>query len=164
MACDENNLSMVRDLLSSGADVNWRDDGGRAGLHSAACRNYGELLELLLAQTGVDVNIRTKCNATPLMSACYWGHANIVRRLCQVPGIQLNSTDDDGVDDDGITALHFAVLCNKPACVSVLREVAGVDWNVRERFGDSPLTLARRTMLTFSRSSCQFLSLTWISV
>ena len=42
-ACEENNLSLVRELLSKGADVNWRTDddddgwrGGWAGLHFAA--------------------------------------------------------------------------------------------------------------------------------
>ena len=80
MACDENNLSLVRELLSSGADVNWRDDGGWSGLYIAARNNYEELLELLLAQTGVDVNIRDNTNWTPLMLACWEGHENIVRR------------------------------------------------------------------------------------
>merc|ERR1712062_922951 len=31
---------------------------------------------------------------------------------------------------------------NKPACVSVLREVAGVDWNIRDNEGWYPITLA----------------------
>merc|ERR1712218_139206 len=65
------------------------------------------------------------------------GHENIVRRLCQVTGIQLNSGNDYGT-----TALHHAV--GNPACVSVLREVAGVDWNVRCNGGAYPLTLAVR--------------------
>ena len=60
-ACRENNHSLVRELLSRGADVNWRrDDDGWSGLHWAAHDNYGDLLEFLLAQTGVDVNIKTK--------------------------------------------------------------------------------------------------------
>ena len=69
-ACEANNLSLVRDLLSIGANVNWSRGYGEndAGLHIAAGRNYGELLELLLAQTGVDVNIRTNSNWTPLTS------------------------------------------------------------------------------------------------
>ena len=88
--CAENDHSLVRKLLSSGADVNWRrrEGDGWSGLHIAARDNYGELLELLLAQTGVDVNIRDNINMTPLMWACILGQENIVRRLCQVEDIQ----------------------------------------------------------------------------
>ena len=140
-ACEKNDISIVSKLLSEGADVNWRtdDDVGAAGLHFAARDNYGELLELLLAQTGVNVNIRTNKNETPLMVACYYGHEKIVRRLCTVTDIQLNSRDDRG-----LTALHRAVDVdnNRPACVSVLRGVAGVDWNVRNNYGKYPLTQA----------------------
>ena len=90
-ACEQNNHSLVRELLSKVVDVNWRDADDWAGLHIAAYDNYGELLELLLAQTGVDVNIRTNNNYTPLMWACREGHENIVRRLSTVTGITLNS-------------------------------------------------------------------------
>ena len=64
---------------------------------------------------------------TPLILACRRGYGNIVRRLYQVTGIQLDSRNDDGQ-----TALYLAVLDNSPACVSVLRGVTGVDWNVRD--------------------------------
>ena len=141
-ACEENNYSLVRDLLSSGADVNWKSDEddyypGYTGLYWAAFHNSGDLLELLLTQTGVDVNITRSHQMTPLMTACRHGHENIVRRLCQVTDIQLNT-----INDHGWTALHYAVNYNKPACVSVLRGVAGVDWNVRDNNGDYPLTTA----------------------
>ena len=97
-ACQRNNLNLVGQLLPLGADINWRRDAdGEAGLHFAARHNYGELLELLLAQTGVNVNIRTNNKKTPLMEACIDGHENIVRRLCQVTGIQLNSRNDVGL-------------------------------------------------------------------
>ena len=86
-ACQDNELNKVRSLLVFNVDVNWtRDDDGWSGLNSAARRNYGELLELLLAQTEVNVNMRDKYNWTPLMVACDWGHENIVRRLCTVTG------------------------------------------------------------------------------
>ena len=71
------------------------------------------------------------------MVACWNGHENIVRRLCQVTDIQLNNRDSSGQ-----TALQYAVLNNKPACVSVLRGVAGVDWNVRDNHGNYPLIMA----------------------
>ena len=144
-ACKRNNVNVARQLLTIGADVNWKSDYRNiSALVFAATYNYGELLELLLAQIGIDVNT---CwldkNITPLMMACVRGHENIVRRLCQVTGIQLNSGDDHGQ-----TALHLAVAQNKPACVSVLRDVAGVDWNVRTDHGNYPLTLAVSMGLT----------------
>ena len=80
-SCQANDLNKVRHLLKHRADVNWRDDDGWSGLHFAANGNYGELLELLLAQTGVDVNIRDNYNNTLLMRACIMNHENIVRRL-----------------------------------------------------------------------------------
>ena len=42
-ACEENNLSLVRELLSKGADVNWRGDAdGYSVLHIATEKNYEE--------------------------------------------------------------------------------------------------------------------------
>ena len=62
-------------MLSSGVDVKCRTYAdGCTGLHFAARHNYGELLELFLAQTRVNVNIRTDRNLTPLMWACSYGH------------------------------------------------------------------------------------------
>ena len=75
----------------------------------------------------MDFNIKDNYNNTHLILACRRGYGNIVRRLYQVTGIQLNS-----INDDGQTALYLAVLDNSPACVSVLRGVTGVDWNVRD--------------------------------
>ena len=115
-ACDRNELNKVRYSLGLGANVNWQRDRDRySGLFFAAGRNYGELLELLLSQPGVDVNITTNNNnVTPLMVACSWNHKNenITRRLCQVNGIDPNIRNVKGQ-----TALHYAVWNNKPRCV-----------------------------------------------
>ena len=137
-ACERNDLATVRALLPIGADADWKkDDGiGSAGLHFAAAENYMGLLELLLAH-GADVNIKDKNMGTPLMVACYSGHENIARRLSQVPGVEVNARDYNGR-----TALYHAVIRVTPACVSVLRGVAGVDWNIRTNYGYNPLTLA----------------------
>ena len=135
-ACERNDVNSVRHLLPHGADVNCRkDNDGLSGLHIAARDNYGDLLELLLNQTGVDVNITTKNSAKPLMLACFCGHDDIVRRLCQVTDIELNCRTLQN-----LTALHGAVVRNHLGCVKVLRDAEGVDWNVREACGWYPLT------------------------
>ena len=138
-ACERNDLNIVRHLLPLGADVNCRKDNeGLSGLHFAARDNYGDLLELLLSQTGVDVNIATKKNAKPLMLACFCGHDDIARRLCQVNDIELNCRTLQN-----LTALHGAVVRNHLGCVKVLRAAGpGLDWNVREDNGWYPLTWA----------------------
>ena len=54
--------------------------------------------------TGVNVNMTTNKNVTPLMVDCYEGHENVVRRLSQVAGIEYNWRDLAGS-----TAVHVAV-------------------------------------------------------
>ena len=142
-ACENNLVDEVRLLLDSGADVNWRrEEDGQTGLHMAALSNYQELLELLLAQTGVNVNLSDQNYRTPLMTACQAGQDRIVRRLCQFPEISLNC-----VDDNGLTALHFAIKFSpgsSAACVSQLRDVGGprLNWNVKTDDGRYPVTMA----------------------
>lgn len=138
-SCERNDLATVGQLLDLqpiGADVDWKDVNGGTGLHIAAGKNYMELLELLLAH-GANVNIKDRLEVTPLMLACFHGHENIARRLCRVPGLEVNTKDRFGQ-----TALFTAVGNVKPVCVSVLREVTGVDWNAGWADGYSPLTVA----------------------
>ena len=87
----------MRHSLELGVNVNWKcDSSGLSGLHIAVMKNYGELLELLLSQPGVDVNITDdNINRTPLMEACWKGHENNLRRLCQVNGIKKASHSED---------------------------------------------------------------------
>ena len=101
-------VNMV-DMLSSlaaGVDVNWsRELNGWSGLHYAAWYDFGELLDLLLAQAKVDVNNTDINNLTPLMMACAKGHENVVRRLCLVSGIDICCREAVY----GRNALHVAV-------------------------------------------------------
>ena len=46
-SCARNDLDKVRQCLALGAKVNWKKNG-ESGLHIAARKNYGELVEFLL--------------------------------------------------------------------------------------------------------------------
>ena len=138
-ACKEGNPELARVLLANGADVNWMDGVHfhYAGLHYAANVGHEELLDLLLAQRGVDVNTKDSLNGTPLMVACVWGEENIVRKLRQVEGIHLNCQSGAG-----FTALHLAVMYGSPGCVRELKGAAGLDWNIKDVDGMTPLLVA----------------------
>ena len=138
-ACDEGDLELARVLLARGAGVNWRqeEEDLSSGLHLAALGDHGDLVDLLLAQPGVDVNIKDAANYTPLMEACIKGRENIIGKLLQVEGIELNCQSRRGK-----TALHLATEFDFPNCVQLLREAPGLEWNLRDVDGDTPLLTA----------------------
>ena len=111
-ACETNDVADVKELLSSGAvDVNCRrETDGSSGLHLASLHSHEQLLEVLLAHTGVEVNLTDLSDRTPLITACMAGHHDVVRRLCRAPGIDLNCKDSDG-----LAALHYAVKFRQAA-------------------------------------------------
>jgi len=138
-ACEEGNLELARVLLANGAAVNWvSGDTSWSGLHYAVRGGHGELLDLLMAQPGVEVNIKAKHGITPLMFACFSGKENFVRKLRQVEGIHINCQSDTV---HGYTALHLAVV-GGPSCVRELKGAAGLKWNLKDVAGRTPLLSA----------------------
>ena len=137
-ACQNNDLDRVKAFLK-GLNVNVNtlsEDGQWSGVTIAAKQNYIELLDLLLCQPGVDANLPTTESVskskkfgkwTPLMFACRAGHHKIVRRLVQVPGINITHKDSYGR-----TALHVAALKGHSDCLEELAKVPGLDWNCRD--------------------------------
>ena len=94
-AARDKDVERVRQLLRLGyptALVNAQCDSGLAALRYASC--YGEevIVRELLAH-GADVNIKSKNGLTPLMWASNWGKLNVVRLLCDMPGIDLAARD-----------------------------------------------------------------------
>ena len=137
-ALSRGTLEVVKAVVSLGANVNWRQDTkfGLSGLQIAVVRRSLEMLEFLLSK-GADVNVVDKAGQTPLMAACGIGQPAMVEKLCQVPGILLNSRDIQGN-----TALMIALATNHIQCVEKLRAVTGVDWNALNKDGLSTIMLA----------------------
>ena len=51
--------------IAAGAEVNAADEDGWTALHLAALNDRAEVVGLLLAEPGVEVNARTKWRSTP---------------------------------------------------------------------------------------------------
>ena len=140
-ACEGGDSELVRVLLARGADINWRrvreEDYLKSGLHYAACEDHGDLVDLLLAQPGLEVNIRDGDYVTPLMEACVQGRENTARKLLKVEYIDLNCQDNTGM-----TALHCAACWDFPGCIKLLSEAPGLEWNLKDQDGQSPLLVA----------------------
>ena len=143
-ACEEGNLELARVLLTNGADINWREDDPEywSGLHYAAHGGHRDLLDLLIKHPGVDVNIETMYGQTPLMLACSEKARKAIASLLRGEGLQLNT-----LDIWGETALHRAVL---RGCVQELRGASGLDWNLKDGNGETPLLTAARLGLADS--------------
>ena len=79
-------------------------------------------------------NVPRPCTNEPTLSQLA---PDVVKILCQVPGIDLNFQTGGG-----ITAAMFAVIHQNPGCVQVLSTVTGVNWNIKDNDNVSPLALA----------------------
>ena len=139
-SCKTDDIQKVIACVTLNVDVNFRDNEGKSALNHVCSKNSKDCLEFLLSQPDIDVNIKAKNNATPLIISCYNGYSDIAWRLCQEPTINLNCQDNY----KGCTAAAMAVFWNKINCVNVLKNVDGVDWNIPTKNGNSPAMLAAR--------------------
>ena len=138
-AIREEDLEKIKACITLGVNVNVRDKYGLPALFRA-CHNY-YIFELFLAQPNIDVNIKYEeyndTHETVLMSAISVNNANVVRRLCQVPGIDLNFQNLLGH-----SAASLAILDENKEILDILIAVPGINWNIKNNSGWSPLTIA----------------------
>ena len=122
----------VQSLLSSGAEVNARDEEGSTALMFAALQADKNMVQALLA-AGADPNLRDANGETALLLGA--GHsAEIVRALLAA------GADPNLADGEGQTALLAAAETNAES-VRLLIE-SGADVTHRDEFGVSALTIA----------------------
>ena len=113
-AYNNHDIEKATACITLGVDVlNIRDIRSWSALTSSSYNQ--SLLDLILSQPNIDVNMKGPGDNTALMDACHEGLETAVRRLCQVPGIEVNCKDAE----DGFTAAMFAVDSNHVACVQV---------------------------------------------
>merc|ERR1719352_1336057 len=94
--CVDGNLEEVREAIQAGADPNTRGPNNRTCLMIAAEWNHDEVVALLLARPGIQVNAKNQFNSTALHLACAKGSLASLSKLLAAPGVQLNERNNDG--------------------------------------------------------------------
>ena len=108
-------IRLVRELLDSGVDPNFRDIDGQIALMVASLKGYTDIVRLLL-ENGADPNIRDIDGVTGLILASKNGYVDIVRLLLK------NGADPNLKDEDGYTALILASKNGYTETVKLLLE------------------------------------------
>ncbi|MCJ1387554.1 hypothetical protein MMC18_000397 [Xylographa bjoerkii] len=134
--------SVVRVLLSNGADVNQQNDDGWTALHEAAKEGHVELVRQLIEEHNADLGLRLINGSLPLHLAAQHGQHSCVAVLLQ-KGIDVNTTNNDGR-----TALHTAIDHKQGVVVRTLLD-AGADIMIEDsRAGMTAIDLAEFKLTT----------------
>lgn len=95
------NIRMFELLLKHGADIRTVDNEGMSLLHTAADRNWINIIELLIGKLNIDT--LDSFGYTPLHFATNKNSVDAIKLLIH------NGADVDIVNNDSYTALHYAV-------------------------------------------------------
>ena len=134
-AAQMDNVGVVRAVLARGLNPNLRNpDDGEPGLVVAMRYEANKVLDLLLAQPGIDLEAKALNGNTALMMAAFRQNKPAVLKL-MAKGAQVNQP--------GWTALHYAAAAGSTELVSLLLERhAYID--CESPSGMTPLMMAAR--------------------
>lgn len=110
-------------------------------LYLAVCGLHTECVRLLLAQPGIDVNMRGGMHSAPLHMAVSRNSPELVRLLLAAPGIDVNATDSWAMCGSR-TPLHTAAALGRAECLRLLLAAPGIKPDARDRRGRTPLEAA----------------------
>ena len=134
-AVKKGNVNTVKKLLNNGANVGQEDNEfGLTPLHWASHFGRANVVQVLLAAPGIDVNRADMFGRTPLYRASYKGHTVTVSLLLAAPGIDVNKADEDGW-----TPLSIASSEGHTLVVKALLRKRGIDVNKANKYGETPL-------------------------
>ncbi len=136
-AARDNKLSIVKSLLSAGADINKATPNGATPLYIASQKGYTEIVKLLVSDSRTDINKATQDGATPLNIASYKGYTEIVKLL-----VSDSRTDINKATYYGATPLHIASYKGHIEIVKLLVSDSRTDINKAKQNGATPLYVA----------------------
>ena len=135
-AAGTGDIKQLQSLISSGADVNVKNEYGYTPLHRAAEHGYKAVVELLIAN-GANVNAKDKAKQTPLHRALRWGQSNVAE-LLMAKGADVNAKDRNAS-----TPLHYATSWGHYNIAKLLI-ATGADVDAKRENGETPLHYAAR--------------------
>ena len=135
-AVADDDIGQVQLHISSGTDLDARDETLQTPLHYAALHGHRNVAELLIAN-GADVNAKDHEGSTPLHRAAEKHRTNVVGLLL-AKGANVNAKTTDGEETPLIWAAYYGyndvaeLLINK-----------GADINVKDQLGRTPMAVAK---------------------
>ena len=113
VATNHNNLTMIKLLINSGANVSRTNRQGMGPLHNACLNNNTEIATTLIRHKA-DVNKPNQNGLTPLHLASKQGNEEIVNLIIKT------GTNIDHENNFGETPLHTAARHNHPNIIKIL--------------------------------------------
>jgi len=101
-AVDENQVLKVKKILHRKTktliDLNWKNpqSDGFTPLHNACMKGHEEIMTVLLAHPGINVNLQNDNGSTPLALSCTYGTFGAVKLLLQDSRVDINLADNYG--------------------------------------------------------------------
>ncbi|HFC92761.1 MAG TPA: ankyrin repeat domain-containing protein [Leucothrix mucor] len=114
-AAKTRNMSLLRQLIGEGANVNHQNFNGETALHIAASLGNLQMVQYLISQ-GANVNAKTGTSWMPIHHAMRFGYPRVAQLLIS------HKASLSGKTIDGFTALDFAKKSKNPQIQSLAKK------------------------------------------
>lgn len=130
----EGNVTVVKELIARGFDLDVQDSDGRCALSIAVEEDFLEILALLLA-AGAKPNIQDKDGCSPLLLAALKGRDQSIELLKHKANCKIRTYD-------GATALHLAAYFGYNSTLAALMPL-GLDLDAQNKNRQTALQVAK---------------------
>lgn len=139
-ACNQNQGSIIKQLLKCDCKVSIPDDNGDTPLHFAAARGVLNNVSWLL-EGGAEIGVANNQRVYPLHKAALNGHVVIIKKFYEKQA-DLNVTDSNNE-----TSLHIASKLGHGLIVKFLLSLAIVDRSIKNSHGQTAVEMASNKLI-----------------